>query len=88
MDAHRAEIVAESRLHETARLLIERLTRGAQHIVHDRWNPIAVTLQAHALSGTLVTFASPMRVLATGAMPLQHPGGRVADGHRRFLRRH
>jgi hypothetical protein len=36
MDLHITEITAEARLHEFARRRIERLSRRAQHFVHDR----------------------------------------------------
>jgi len=36
MHPHPAEVVAEARLHESARVRVERLAGRAQHLVHDR----------------------------------------------------
>src|SRR5258708_1879802 len=38
MQHYLLEVVAEARLHDCASRRIERLTRRAQHFVHNRWN--------------------------------------------------
>jgi hypothetical protein len=84
MYPHLAEVVAETRFHECAGAAIKRLTRGAEHLVHDV-RRIAAACDKHP--GRLGL--QPLHVfLLTGSAFAAELGPRGSDGGLRGRRSH
>src|ERR1700736_1770098 len=90
--AHLAEIVAKTRLHESASLRIQWIPWRTQYLLHDRRCDvrsscaIGFPLQTCLLLLTLLTLSS-YRMLATGACALQHSARRRRQDRCRCLLR-
>ena len=91
MNAHVADIVMETLLHEIASMLLKRIIGRGKYLVYDRWSEAGrrriyggVLKTVAAFFTTLLTLRAGKGVLAAAAGALQHTSGLSRDTRRRL----